>query len=101
MGRLGIIVKVTLSMVPNIQVRRTLDQMSTQDFIDQIKGTQAAYVQALASASPEAVADALAEIDETQVGKLSGGPSGGIMVLSRASRRFCAFDQTHKTAVKL
>ncbi|KAK9796706.1 hypothetical protein WJX73_006743 [Symbiochloris irregularis] len=65
-GRLGIITKVTLQIVPNIQVRRTLDQMSTQAFINQIKITQAAYNQALAEGSPEAIADALSQVDETQ-----------------------------------
>ena len=66
-GRLGIITNVTLSIVPNIQIRRLLDQMSTQAFINQIKSFQATYNQALADDSPVSIADALSEIDETQV----------------------------------
>lgn len=69
-GRLGIITQVTMGIVPNIQVERSLQQLTTQQFIDQIKRTQDKYVQALQEGSSAAVAEALAELDETQVRQL-------------------------------
>ena len=66
-GRLGIITKLVLAIVPNIQVRRSLDQMSTQQWIDQLKQVQDRYVQALGDNNMDAAAEALSELDETQV----------------------------------
>lgn len=66
-GRLGIITKLTLTIVPNIQILRSLQQMSTQDFIDQIRDTQLQYAQALEDGSLEEQAAALQTLDETQV----------------------------------
>ena len=67
MGRLGILVRLVLRMVPNTPVTRTLIKSDFGGLADQVKATQEVYNAALASKDAAAVAAALKRLDETQV----------------------------------
>ena len=71
-GRLGIITQLTLSIVPQQAVQRSLVQISDAQFAQQVKLTQDAYTAALASNNQTNVVAALAQLDETQVRTGSG-----------------------------
>ena len=67
MGRLGILVQVTLRVVLQKSVQRELQTITFPALLQQLTLTQQAYVAALQNGSLTAIADALAQIDETQV----------------------------------
>ena len=69
MGRLGIITRVKLAIVPQQAVRRSVSLMTIEEFAAQIKTVQDAYNAALATGSAEAIAGALHPLDTTQVWK--------------------------------
>ena len=66
-GRLGIITKLVMTILPNGQVKRRLQELTIQELIDQVKQTQQDYVNALALDSAAAIQAALDQLDETQV----------------------------------
>ena len=72
MGRLGILVRLVMRIVPNTPVTRDLVKSDFGGLADQVKATQDAYNAALASKDSAAIAAALLRLDETQVGQGSG-----------------------------
>jgi cobalamin-dependent methionine synthase I len=66
-GRLGIITSLTLGIVPQVPVQRLPKPMPFEALVDEIKAVQDKYNAALAASDGAAVAEALAELDETQV----------------------------------
>ena len=87
-GRLGIITKLTLNIVPQQSVRRTEQDMTIAQFAQQVKQVQDAYTQAKQSGSAQAVWTALHSLNETQVrrscartdGKTSGSCVAAVLI---------------------
>ena len=69
-GRLGIITQLTMHIVPQQSVQRSMSNITASQFADQMKLVQDAYTQAKASGSAEAIWTALHSLNETQVGRL-------------------------------
>ncbi len=67
-GRLGIITQLTLQIIPQQAVQRSLAQISDAQFAQQVKLTQDAYTSALSSGNQNLIDAALSQLDETQVG---------------------------------
>lgn len=67
MGRLGILVRLVMRIVPNTPVTRNLVKSDFAGLAYQIKATQDAYNAALAAKDAAAIAAALQRLDETQV----------------------------------
>lgn len=65
-GRLGIIISVTLGIVRQVPVKRDTKPMPFELFVAELKATQDKYVAALAAGDPAALTAALHELDETQ-----------------------------------
>ncbi|PSC73742.1 L-gulonolactone oxidase [Micractinium conductrix] len=65
-GRLGVLTEVTISIVPQQNITRTNQEMSFQEFAQQIKDVQDAYNAAKAAGDEEAMKAALYQLDETQ-----------------------------------
>ena len=80
-GRLGIITQLTLRIIPQLAVQRSLAQISDAQFAQQVKLTQDAYTSALSSGNQSLVDAALSQLDETQV---------------RSPRTFCVVGNSHR-----
>lgn len=70
-GRLGIITKVKLPIVPQQAVKRTLDVTSIDGFVSELQSIQDNYKAALSTNSESAITAALKPLDEVQVGAMS------------------------------
>jgi hypothetical protein len=66
-GRLGIITKVKFPIVPQQAVKRSLDIMTVDTFVEELLKVETAYVEAVAANSSSAIAEALRPLDEVQV----------------------------------
>lgn len=66
-GRLGIIMQLTLTIVPQQFVRRVEQDMTASKFADQVKQVQDAYLKAKQTGSASAIWTALHSLNETQV----------------------------------
>ena len=80
MGRLGILVRLVMRIVPNTPVTRNLVKSDFGGLADQVKATQEAYNAALASKDAEAVAAAVKRLDETQVRQAWHGLPGPLQM---------------------
>ncbi|PSC73887.1 L-gulonolactone oxidase [Micractinium conductrix] len=64
-GRLGVIVEVTMAITPQKAVRRTTREMTYRDFAEQIKRVQDAYAFSRARGDRNGMRAALSQLDET------------------------------------
>lgn len=65
-GRLGIITELTMRIIPQKAVKRSLDSVNYKQFAAQIQATQRDYVAAKNANNYTAVQDALFQLDNTQ-----------------------------------
>jgi FAD/FMN-containing dehydrogenase len=66
-GRLGVITRLRINVSAQQPVDRRLQEMTFEEFVDQIEAVQEAYRDAVKAGSLPAVLQALASLDETQV----------------------------------
>jgi FAD/FMN-containing dehydrogenase len=66
-GRLGIIVDLTMRIVHQRAVRRSMQDLSFNNFAAQVKAVQQQYVAAKGSKNVDAMKEAIYQLDETQV----------------------------------
>ncbi len=72
-GRLGIITRLKLPIVPQAVVKRSLDMTSIEEFAKQLTQVQEDYVAAKAAGTASAVEQSFLAISEVQVWQSSQG----------------------------
>lgn len=66
-GRLGIVTQVTMRIIPQSPVRRTLEELDWVSYVGRMKGIQNEYKEALETGSHRAVKRALEPLWDTQI----------------------------------
>lgn len=66
-GRLGVITQVKMRIIPQQAIRRTLENLDFDAFVDRLQGIQDAYNAAVAADDPTRVQKALEPLQDTQL----------------------------------
>ncbi len=66
-GHIGVIHELTLKIVPQVPVQRTLTEGTIDSLVQQLKSVQAAFLDAKRTGGEDAIAAAIRPLDEMQV----------------------------------